>query len=87
MIATDKPVAQCVKDAEHHFNLIDEYFDNRADADGDSEGFWPNEEMTLQTALGELYTAFQYLRALNREHVNGYKPVRLRGGLRWQDNT
>jgi len=25
-----------------------EYFDNRADADGDSEGFHPNEEMKLQ---------------------------------------
>ena len=37
----------------------EDYFDNRADADGDSEGFHPNKEMNLLTevreALGKRY--------------------------------
>jgi hypothetical protein len=31
-----------------------EYFESRADADGDSEGMYPNEEMRLLTELQEL---------------------------------
>lgn len=31
----------------------EEYFDNRADADGDSEGFHPNKEMNLLTEVRE----------------------------------
>jgi hypothetical protein len=31
-----------------------EYFESRADADGDSEGMYPNEEMRLLTELEKL---------------------------------
>jgi hypothetical protein len=37
---------------------LDEYMGNRADADGDSEGFHPNKEMQLQSAIGRALAAF-----------------------------
>ncbi len=37
--------------SEDLYNDLIEYFDNRADADGDSQGFYPNEEMKLLSQL------------------------------------
>lgn len=47
-----------------------DYFKARADADGDSEGYYPNEEMTFQAALEDAHariqSAFNALAALEK---------------------
>jgi hypothetical protein len=42
-------------------SLAEEYFDQRADADGDSEGFYPNEEMYLRQVCADALLAFPEL--------------------------
>jgi hypothetical protein len=51
---------KCIDDADLSQLLsdLDEYMGNRADADGDSEGFHPNKEMQLQGAIAQALTAF-----------------------------
>ena len=39
-----------------------DYFDDRADADGDSDGFYPNKEMHLQTHCVEALDLFSALK-------------------------
>jgi len=45
-----------IRELEYLLADLDEYFDNRADADCDQEGFIPNEEMKFLTRIRELCT-------------------------------
>jgi hypothetical protein len=48
-----KALQKCVDDADlaQLFDDLTEFLDNQADADGDSEGFYPNKAMRLSSAV------------------------------------
>lgn len=49
-----KAAYERIKELEYLLGDLDEYFDGRADADCDQEGFIPNEEMKILTRIREL---------------------------------
>lgn len=49
-----KAAYERIKEIEFLLCDLDEYFDDRADADCDQDGFVPNEEMKLLTRIREL---------------------------------
>lgn len=55
-----KALQKAVDDADlcQLLDELDEYMGDRADADGDSEGFYPNAEMRLQGSIKQALAAF-----------------------------
>ncbi len=51
LISTLRSQAEALREAEVHLVDCSEYLDGLADADGDSEGFHPNREMTLKSGV------------------------------------
>jgi hypothetical protein len=49
-----KAAYERIKELEFLLSDLDEYFDGRADADCDQDGFIPNEEMKMLTRIREL---------------------------------
>jgi hypothetical protein len=49
-----KAAYERIKELEYLLADLDEYFDGRADADCDQDGFIPNEEMKLLSQIREL---------------------------------
>lgn len=49
-----KAAYERIKELEYLLSDLDDYFDGRADADCDQDGFIPNEEMKLLSRIREL---------------------------------
>lgn len=49
-----KAAYEHIKELEYLLSDLDDYFDDRADADCDQDGYIPNEEMKLLTRIREL---------------------------------
>lgn len=53
---------------------LKEYFHDRADADGDSEGMYPNKEMQIQTSIEDLLSQIDLEKSSESEHDSSEIP-------------
>jgi hypothetical protein len=58
--AVRRPLDKVIADADlvQLFDDLTEFLDDQADADGDSEGFYPNKAMRLSSAVASAARAF-----------------------------
>lgn len=52
-----------IQDLEQLLIDLEEYFDQKADADGDSEGIYPNKEMQLLTSVRKEFALLNKLQS------------------------